>query len=256
LATISFGQGISTTSIQVAAALSAVGNGGVLMKPQLVKEIQDKNGNIIKEFPPKKIRTVLSPHTCELVKKILEEVVEPEATGLGADISGYKVAGKTGTAQKVDRATGTYSKSKYTSSFIGFVPASHPEIVISVVIDEPEGLGYGGVVAAPLFSSIGRQTLVYLGILPRKPSRINKKRILITEIEKEKKSELKIVKDNKKFLMPDFTGMTKRQVLKTIDKYKIEVKITGSGTVIGQNPSPGGYLPKDRAGWIILRPPV
>ena len=254
-ANIAFGQGILVTSIQVAAALSCISNGGILMKPYLVKEIRDRNGKIVKRFTPRIIRRVLSPHTCELVKRILQGVVKPGATGIRASIPGYNVAGKTGTAQKIDRNTGSYSDSKYTSSFIGFVPAFSPELVITIVIDEPEGLGYGGVVAAPLFSRIGKQILSYLGILPNKSLPHTDKDIIFSK-KKDNKivSELEFSKDSKRFIMPDFTGMTMRQVLKTIDKYKIKVKISGSGIVIGQNPPPGCYLPEDKTGWIILQP--
>ena len=208
---------------------------------------------------PKIKKRVISTHTCKLTKKILEEVVAPEATGLNAAIPGYSVAGKTGTAQKVGK-TGTYSDCQYTSSFIGFISASPPELVIVVVIDEPEGLGYGGVVAAPLFSKIGKQTLSYLGILPSKPSITDKNSILIVKRENKNQSTLKLLsnfpENDKEPMMPDFTGMTMRHVFKIIDKYKIRVKITGSGIVVGQNPPPGSRLPEDRKGWIILQPPA
>ncbi|MDY6861985.1 MAG: penicillin-binding protein, partial [Thermodesulfobacteriota bacterium] len=259
LATTSFGQGISVTSIQIAAALSAIANGGMLMKPYIVKEIRDKNGNIVESFTPKIKKRVISTHTCELTKNVLEEVVAPEATGLNAAIPGYDVAGKTGTAQKVGK-TGTYSDCQYTSSFIGFISASPPELVIVVVIDEPEGSGYGGVVSAPLFSKIGKQTLSYLGVMPSKPSITDKNSILIVKRENKNQSTLKLLsnfpENDKEPMMPDFTGMTMRHVFKIINKYKIRVKITGSGIVVGQNPSPGNSLPEDGEGWVILQPPA
>ncbi len=164
LRNISFGQGISVNAIQLISAFSAIANGGILTKPYLVKAILDSNGKIIKCFSPQIQRRVLSPQTAEKVISILKTVVE-EGTGSLAQIPGYEVAGKTGTAQKANEEGKGYS-GKMIASFVGFAPANDPQIVTLVIIDEPKGIRYGGVVAAPAFREITKETLHHLGIFP------------------------------------------------------------------------------------------
>lgn len=163
LASISIGQEISVTPIQLIMAISAVANRGTLMKPMIVKEILDSEENRIKVFKPKPIRQVVSVDTASTMTKILEEVVS-NGTGTRAKLSGYRVAGKTGTAQKFDFSIGKYSKDKYSSWFVGYVPAENPKIAILVLLDEPKGSYYGGTVAAPVFKEIASKVLPYLSV--------------------------------------------------------------------------------------------
>ncbi len=164
--TISFGQGISVSALQLITAVSAIANKGVLMKPHIIQAITDQNGRLVKSIGPRKVRTVVSKKTARTLTRIMETVITEGGTGVNAALEGYSVSGKTGTAQKAD-VKGGYAKGKYISSFVGFVPAEKPEIAILVVIDEPEGSAYGGVVAAPAFKNIARNTLYYFNIPPK-----------------------------------------------------------------------------------------
>jgi cell division protein FtsI (penicillin-binding protein 3) len=164
-AAIAFGQGISVSAIQLITAVSAIANDGILMKPYVVQAITDKNGAIVEKFNPHPVRRAVSSETAEAVRKMMEKVTEEGGTGTKAAIAGYKVGGKTGTAQKIDES-GTYARGKYVSSFVGFVPAENPEAAILVMIDEPQKAHYGGVVAAPVFNKIALQTLNFMNIPP------------------------------------------------------------------------------------------
>jgi cell division protein FtsI (penicillin-binding protein 3) len=162
---ISFGQGISVSAIQLITAVSSIANDGILMKPYVVKAITDRNGRLIKNFHPQKVRTVISPETARTVKKIMQTVIDEGGTGVNAALRGYTVCGKTGTAQKVDK-NGGYARGKYVSSFVGFAPAENPAVAILIAVDEPQEAHYGGTVAAPAFRKIASDTLNYLNIPP------------------------------------------------------------------------------------------
>lgn len=164
---ICFGQGIATTAVQLLSALSAIANDGVLMRPFVVKNIVDKDGRIVKRFAPRVVRRVVSSKTARVVTSILEKVVEKNGTGKMAYIEGYHVAGKTGTAQKAEPGGKGYSKDKYIASFMGFVPAENPQLAALVVINEPKGVKYGGIVAAPVFKEIAQKALICLNIPPK-----------------------------------------------------------------------------------------
>ncbi len=163
LPVISFGQEIGVTALQLAAAYSAVANGGTLLEPRIYQEVRDAGGQVRRWRPAAAVRRVVSPATADALRKILEGVVT-RGTGQDAALDGWRVAGKTGTAQKLDTATGSYSDSKYVASFIGFVPASRPRLTIVVIIDEPRGPEWGGYNAAPIFKNIAWHALTYLGV--------------------------------------------------------------------------------------------
>ena len=163
LASISMGQEVGVTPLQMITAVSAIANDGVLMKPYVVAEVRDQKGQRMKEILPQVKRRVVSPATAHTLTTIMEGVVS-SGTGTKAAIPGFRVAGKTGTAQKVDPGTGTYSSALSIGSFVGFVPADAPRLTIIVVIDEPQGEAWGGVVAAPVFRRVGEQVLTYLGV--------------------------------------------------------------------------------------------
>jgi cell division protein FtsI (penicillin-binding protein 3) len=163
LASISMGQEIGVTPMQMVSAVAAIANGGVLMRPYVVSEIRDAQGQTLKEVLPHVKRRVISPETARAVTTILEGVVT-DGTGGKAAIAGFRVAGKTGTAQKIDSRTGRYSASQFVSSFVGYVPANNPRLAMIVVIDEPRGESWGGTVAAPVFNRVGEQVLNYLGV--------------------------------------------------------------------------------------------
>ena len=149
--------------------IGIIANNGILMQPYLVQAITDSNGKILKNKQPVKIKQVVSKKTTTVLKKIMQTVVTEGGTGTRAALQGYKVCGKTGTAQKLD-AHGNYTRDKYLASFIGFVPAQKPVMAMLVIIDEPENEYYGGKVAAPVFQKIAHATLNYLDILPQRKS--------------------------------------------------------------------------------------
>lgn len=169
VASISMGQEIGVTPIQMVSAVAALANGGVLMKPYVVSEIRDAKGHLLKRVPPQVRRRVVSPETARSVTNILEGVVT-HGTGAKAAIPGFRVAGKTGTAQQIDPNTHRYSNSRFVASFVGYVPADRPRLAMIVIIDAPHDKNAsGGSVAAPVFSSVGEQVLSYLGVSSDEP---------------------------------------------------------------------------------------
>ncbi|MGQ9653506.1 MAG: peptidoglycan D,D-transpeptidase FtsI family protein [Thermodesulfobacteriota bacterium] len=166
LANISFGQGISVNALQLTAAFAALGNDGRLMRPYVVREILDAQGNTVERRGPQEIGLAVSPETARQVTQILKAVVSQEGTGAQAALEGFEVAGKTGTAQKADLRHGGYMRGRYMASFVGFVPANDPRLCLLVVMDEPQGNIYGGQVAAPTFREIARDALGVLGVYP------------------------------------------------------------------------------------------
>lgn len=164
--TISFGQGISVSALQLIAATSAIANKGIFMKPYVVQAITDRNGRLIKSFAPSEGRRVISEKTAKTLTRIMQTVTTEGGTGVNAALEGYSVCGKTGTAQKIGN-NGTYANGKYISSFVGFVPSEHPKVAVLVIIDEPKGQHYGGTVAAPGFRNIAQKTLAYMNLSPK-----------------------------------------------------------------------------------------
>ena len=156
---VPIGQGIAVTALQMARAYAAIANDGVAVEPHLVERVDDAKP----PQPPK--RRVISAQTAEGLTAMLRGVVE-EGSGTGAQVGGYTVAGKTGTAAKPDPVRGGYSTSRYVSSFVGFVPATDPRLVVLVTIDEPRGVIWGGTVAAPAFAEIAGFALPYLEVPP------------------------------------------------------------------------------------------
>jgi cell division protein FtsI (penicillin-binding protein 3) len=166
LATTGFGQGVGVTALQLTQGIECIANGGECIQPLLVRDIVDANGNVIKEFQPKSSWRVIQKETARQIRDMMLRVTQEGGTGVKAVPEGYTVAGKTGTAQVLDPETGRYASNKYTSVFTGFVPAENPRLVITVVVHEPHGSNYGGVVAAPAFRNIAANVLPYLGVLP------------------------------------------------------------------------------------------
>jgi cell division protein FtsI/penicillin-binding protein 2 len=155
------GQGVAVTPMQMAAAYSAIANGGVLRAPRVVRRVDGKL------LPQPKGKRIISPRTAAQLREMLEGAFAPGGTASEVSIPGYKLAGKTGTANKIDPATGEYSKFHYIASFMGFAPALHPKLLIGVMVDEPQGAIYGGVVAAPAFGKIASFALPYMRIPPQ-----------------------------------------------------------------------------------------
>ncbi|MSN25945.1 MAG: PASTA domain-containing protein [Geobacter sp.] len=258
LATISFGQGVSLSTMQLVTAVSAIANGGTLMKPYLVERILDDGGNEVQHFEPQALRRVISPETARKVSKMMETVTGEGGTGTKAAVDGYRVAGKTGTAQKVDPVTHTYSPSKRIGSFVGFVPADNPKLTIAVIIDEPQGVKYGGVVAAPAFKGIAQNTLAYLKIAPNMPTTktpkpVESKNAPAADPETDSDDTIDD-STNDGAVMPNFRGMSMRGVMQVMEKRGINIRLIGSGRATEQNPPPGHAIKGTGAVWIKFTP--
>lgn len=249
MAAVPIGQEISVTAIQLATAASAVANGGVLMGPWVVRAIVSQDGRVIKEFGPLPIRRVISQETASRLTDILKGVVV-KGTGTNARVPGYEVAGKTGTAQKMDPKTGRYSQDKAVASFLGWVPADDPRILILVVVDEPKGLTlegrmvhYGGLIAAPVFREVAQRTLCYLNVPPEKCPRGEVIRVEISNLEPEVIERKELEREEG---MPELKGKSMREVLRILNDYDLRPNFIGSGWAVGQNPFPGAPLEEVR----------
>ena len=224
LATTAFGQGVSVTPIQQVAAVSAAINGGILYKPYIVKSLNDPETNsVIKENTKVKVRRVISKEASNEVKRALESVVT-NGSGRNAYIEGYRVGGKTGTAQKVEN--GRYLVGNYILSFIGFLPADDPKIVVYVAINNPKRVvQYGGVVSAPIAKSILLDSIDALNIKKRN-----------TNTEKKYNWD-----DKKYYTIENVIGKTPKEAVKILSKFTVEY--SGSGNkVIEQSPKAGTRL--------------
>lgn len=163
------GHAVAATPLQIHYAMSVIANDGVLMAPQIIKRVYDPAGNTVLEYQPRQKRQVISPSTARVMSEMLVRTVSREGTAEKAQIPGYQVAGKTGTTQKI--IDGRYSRTHHIASFSGFLPASNPQLVITVIVDTPrtKGVGYGGQVSAPIFKNIASRLIQHLGIAPVEP---------------------------------------------------------------------------------------
>ncbi|OIO61247.1 MAG: hypothetical protein COX57_07490 [Alphaproteobacteria bacterium CG_4_10_14_0_2_um_filter_63_37] len=220
-ATMAFGQGISVTALQMAMTAAAIGDGGLLNTPRVVA-----GGGTPRP------RRVLEEGTAQTLKSMMEQVVM-EGTGKNAILPGYRVAGKTGTAQKVD-ATGGYSYEHWLSAFVGLIPVKKPQYAIVVHIDEPTGRAFGGTVAAPVFREIAARTIQVLGIPPDDPAAQEPLLPL---------SEPEVAQVDLSGGMPDLTGLDLRSVLELLDGSGIEIDPKGVGLVVAQSPKAGQPFP-------------
>lgn len=220
-ATTAFGQGVSVTPIQQVAAISAAVNGGTLYTPYIAKElINPATGEVLMKKSPDAKRKVISKETSDEIRKALESVVA-KGSGKKAFVDGYRVGGKTGTAQKAQN--GRYLENNHIVSFIGFAPADDPQLVVYVAVDNPKGtVQFGGVVAAPIVGEIMGDSLRAMGVKPRKD-----------QIEKEL-----TWMDSPMIEVPDMVGLTKKDLGELYLNLKIDASGTGN-TVVKQTPQPG-----------------
>jgi cell division protein FtsI (penicillin-binding protein 3) len=258
LANISFGQGVSVTALQLTSALAALANGGVLMKPYVVKAVLEPNGGVLKENQPRVVRRVVSPETTGTVVRILKTVMDEGGTGRAARLSDYEAAGKTGTAQKALPNGRGYSE-KRVGSFFGFAPLDNPQVAILVVIDEPQGNSFGGVVAAPAFKAVAEQVLPSMGVYPRGVTYLAKAGSARMTRRKENISPAPahrspVALAEEPGVMPDFAGKTMRQVMLTAQRLGLDLKLVGSGKAISQTPPPGQVLQGQTRGVVKFSP--
>ena len=245
LPTMSIGQEVSVTALQMVAAFGAIANGGTLMQPRLVRSIFDANGREVRRFDPVAVRQVVSKETADTLTRILTRVVTT-GTGHNAAIIGYDVAGKTGTAQKLDPATRRYSRAPGVLSFVGFAPTDAPRFVMLVMLDEPKNEKWGSEAAAPIFSAIGRDVLRYLDVAPRDVRAVQIEATpTATRPPASGASGIRLVAAAAAepadgiARMPNLRGKTKRQVLALLAPLRIDVAMAGRGVVVDQDVAPG-----------------
>jgi stage V sporulation protein D (sporulation-specific penicillin-binding protein) len=164
LPTMAFGQGVSVTPIAMARYYCAIANGGMLLRPRIVRAIEDQHGKVVYQYPPEAEHRVFSKKIAAELRAFLRAVVTGGTGKDVADVKGYTTAGKTGTAQMV--VNGVYASGQYAASFIGMIPYEHPRYVIYVKVEDPQGMYYGGEVAAPVFTKIAREAMLHAGVLP------------------------------------------------------------------------------------------
>jgi cell division protein FtsI (penicillin-binding protein 3) len=261
------------TTLQLAMAMGAIANGGKLLEPILVKRVVNAAGDTVRESGPHVRREVIAAGVARTVAEMLTAVTEDgvDATGTQAAIPGFRVAGKTSTAQKVDPATGKYSAEKYTAVFVGFVPVDKPRLVVAVVLDEPT-LGHaGGGVAAPVFRRVAEASLRYLGVTPSASS------AKISDVKREgdpADATFAMMKPPVQPVapptppasaapgtaapgivrVPDASGLAGHDVVIALTKAGLVPQIEGWGRAVRQNPAPGTAAPKGSAVRVVLEP--
>jgi cell division protein FtsI (penicillin-binding protein 3) len=257
-ASASFGQGIMVTTLQLAMAMGAVANGGKLLEPILVKKVTDGAGVVARESSVQLRRQVAPTGVTRTVADMLTAVTEEGGTAVEAAIPGFRVAGKTSTAQKVDPATGKYSSDKYTAVFVGFVPVEHPRLVAAVVLDEPMVGHYGGDLAGPVFRRVAEAALRALGVTPSAGA------VSLSTAPHENSpstSKLPIAADSPSteppagsVRVPDATGLAAHDVFLAISKAGLVPRIEGWGRVVRQTPPAGAPASKGTQVLLVLEP--
>jgi cell division protein FtsI (penicillin-binding protein 3) len=267
LPTMSIGQEVSVTAFQMLAAFGAVANGGTLMQPRLVKAEFDAEGREVRRVEPRPVRQVVSPETARTLSRMLVDVVD-HGTGHLAAVPGYEVGGKTGTAQKLDPATRRYSRAPGVLSFIGFVPADAPRLVLLVLLDEPRTEKWGSEAAAPIFSAIAGPVLRYLEVAPRDATPIQivtgpgadgaRVRLVSTEHVNARleggtaSARTTTAAEPAARLMPEVRGRTLREALAMLAPLGVRVQVDGRGRVAQQSPAPGEQIDEDAVARLTL----
>ena len=255
-ANISFGHGFSISPLQLNMATAAIANRGMLMKPLLILGIRDSEGNLIETFEPQERRQVVSEYVAQRVTRAMETVVENHGTGTRAGIPGYRVAGKTGTAEVYNTTLRRYENA-FLSSFTGFVPSGNPEFAITVMIYKPaRWIGYyGGLVAAPLFRHVAREALSLYGIFPTESLSVEEEDPE-SELDPDLSPQNELVEDDvtahegggalsshsenesiiDELVVPDFSNMRLFEIYQRASELGFTVTIEGTGTLVRQNP--------------------
>jgi len=254
LATMSIGQEISVTAVQLVSAFAAIANNGRLMQPTVIHALLDSQGRTVHLVEPRVVRQVITPDTAHVLTRMMTAVVR-EGTGHNAAIPGYEVAGKTGTAQKLDPATRRYSRAPGVLSFVGFVPADEPRLAMLVMLDEPKNEKWGSEAAAPIFAAIGREALRYMNVAPRDtvPVPLVRGEVMASaspavqlaangfDAGRVKPVSLEIGTDVSA-AMPRVEKLSLRQAMQTLAPFNVQVEISGRGLVQSQWPAAGAPL--------------
>ena len=263
IGSIPMGHEIGVTAVQAVAAFAAIANGGEYLKPHLVTRVATSSGQILEEFKTES-RRVVSQKTADTLKTMLESVVV-QGTGKKAQIGGYRAAGKTGTAQKVDEQTGRYSNTRYVASFAGFAPVDNPEIACIVSIDEPKGAYHGGDAAAPVFARVVADALHILGVPPEDDPKsslaegefqvYDLPRAVIESLtpalsdDDGSRPSVDVAtsqpvpdipaRQEGSVVMPDLVGRGLREAVSICSGRRLKIKASGEGVVLSQSPPPG-----------------
>ena len=269
-ASASFGQGISVTNVQLAMATAAIANGGELMEARLIRRVTTAQGEVVQQSAPRVRRRVVSRKIARQLAEMLIAVTEDEGTGGEAAISGYRVAGKTATAQKAEPRTGRYSLDNFVASFTGFVPAKNPEVVIAVTIDEPRVEHAGGSVAAPVFRTVAEAILNYRGQTPEGTKQVSMKELAerpdparathaILASLKGERAMIQELMDGKKVhagqvRLPNLTGSPMRSVLRQLIDAGLVPRAEGTGLLAFQSPPPGAVVKEGTQVELVFRP--
>ena len=275
-ATIAFGQGLSVTALQLTVAMSALANQGKLMRPVLIKHIEDAAGGTVLDAVPRVERQVVSPYVASVLTDMLIAVTGENGTGYEAALPGQLVAGKTGTAQKADYVHGGYADGRWVSSFVGFVPARKPRVVIGVIVDEPMIAHQGGTVAAPAFRRIADATLRHLGVVADDPSLGDELRAhkpaakpaaatvaagapdahgdaaQLAAATPEAPAE-PIEQDQRR--VPALAGQTARAAIVSAQRSDLLLSLSGSGLVRAQQPEAGAVVAAGSTVAVVLEAP-
>jgi cell division protein FtsI (penicillin-binding protein 3) len=276
-AVAAYGQGLSATTLQMAMAIAAIANNGRLLEPVMVKRVNDGTGVTLSEAAPRVRRDAVPASVAQMVSEMMVSVTEGEGTGIEAAIPGFRVAGKTGTAQKIDPATGKYTDAHYVASFIGFVPVEKPRLAMAVVLDEPMGGTHaGGWIAAPVFRRVGEMALRYLGVTPRgsvpvKLSALSDKAKegdlaestyqVLGEARAAETPTVGVVTPSAPMRpgearVPDFSGWPTREAVKTAVGLGLTPSVEGTGRLSRQDPPAGTVLPKGSTVKLYFEPPT
>lgn len=260
LGVIGFGQGVSVTTLQLAAAYGALANGGRLLRPYVVERVVTPEGDTVHENRPRLVRRVIPATLARAMLEALESVVTPQGTAPKAAVAGYRIAGKTGTAEKVDPVRGGYGKGR-VASFVGVAPADRPRLVIAVVVDEPKESSYGGVVAAPVFAAVASEALAQVGAPPSlapAPAPAEEKRPpaeddAIARALAHTRDLLRVAaggpQDQR---MPDLSGLTARAALRLLDGLDVAARVEGTGVLVRQAPAAGAQVARGETASLLF----
>lgn len=274
LANVGFGHGLAVTPLQMLTYYLAIANGGRWVQPKMVKAILSEDPDSLERgairyklghrFDTTKSKKVFSPDVAAQVSAMLETVVQEKGTATAAQLDEWPVAGKTGTAQKIDAETHRYSRTKYMSSFVGFAPAKDPRLVALVVLDEPQRKYYAGETAAPAFREIMRASLLRQKIPPQNQSKqllqlSNKSNVEMIDPEAtsaiSKSGAVAIENEQDQILLPDLRGSTMREAIRIISSHGVEVEVVGSGLLREQNPPATQWVARGSKVRLIFQQP-
>jgi stage V sporulation protein D (sporulation-specific penicillin-binding protein) len=237
LATISIGQEVTATPLQILMAYCAVANGGILMRPRIASALMNENGEAVRTYPVERVRRVISPETADTFRSFLRDAVTM-GTAQEAALPWCEVAGKTGTAQKSDEGGHGYSQGRYVASFVGMAPAKNPGIVGLIVLDEPRGAYYGGAVAAPVF----RDIVATWATLGRGPVRIPAQTLVTAS-----------ARSTPAVRVPDVRMMAADEARHVIRSMGMDCAMEGSGARVAvQSPEPGSNARSGEVVRIVL----